>query len=489
MELFIARVSLLRVFFAIIFSSLFLDLTLNSYAFADFEEVVTNNLSFTATSRTRYEHENWYGNETQKRNYSFPSEKVKLGAILNLDEFKLGLEGQYYGIWSLDENSSGPASSFYGINSQDSSPYAYSLRKAYVSNEVKDSYLISLGRQEYNSGSEGSIKDKNLLWLRDNRIAQRLIGSTEFTAGRSFDGAKGQVYLDENSLVTLFASHPTQGGAFVDANKEISKIDIVSLSLTNLLKLDAKEIGQSQLFYYYYGDRRGLIKTDNRPEETRNLDLTNINLHTVGGHLIYEIPVNENMIDTVLWGAAQTGSWGKDSHYAWAGVAEIGYKMTSISWMPWLRSGINITSGDNSTTDSKHGTFSQLIPTPRNYALSPFYNMQNLNDIFSELLLEPSDKIMLRMGIHSLSLTSEKDLLYSGGGAATTNSFGFSGLSSNNHKSVAEIADVGLTYKISEHIKISSYLAHAWGQSVLKSDFDKGSSNLTYALTDFLLNF
>ncbi len=84
-------------------------------------------------------------------------------------------------------------------------------------------------------------------------------------------------------------------------------------------------------------------------------------------------------------------------------------------------------SGDHDPNDSAHGTFFQLLPTPRLYARFPFFNLMNSTDGFGELILRPSKRLLTRIDVHSLHLADPNDLWYQGGGAFQPTTFGYVG--------------------------------------------------------------
>jgi hypothetical protein len=86
-------------------------------------------------------------------------------------------------------------------------------------------------------------------------------------------------------------------------------------------------------------------------------------------------------------------------------------------WAPWIRGGLNYGSGDRNASDATHGTFFQLLPTPRLYARFPFFNLMNTSDAFGELMLRPSARVTVRTDVHSVRLAEGNDLWYQGGGA------------------------------------------------------------------------
>ena len=70
---------------------------------------------------------------------------------------------------------------------------------------------------------------------------------------------------------------------------------------------------------------------------------------------------------------------------------------------PWIRAGYFRGSGDDNPTDTRNGTFFQVLPTPRIYARMPFYNLMNLEDVFGSLSLGVA-RVSLRAEIHGLRL-------------------------------------------------------------------------------------
>jgi hypothetical protein len=95
---------------------------------------------------------------------------------------------------------------------------------------------------------------------------------------------------------------------------------------------------------------------------------------TVGGHYLHLFPTFQGPIDLMLWGAAQTGMWGRLDHRAHAGAVEVGIQPDGLRWIrPWLRAGLFASSGDSEPTDGRHETFFQVLPTPQPHARFPFH--------------------------------------------------------------------------------------------------------------------
>ena len=66
-----------------------------------------------------------------------------------------------------------------------------------------------------------------------------------------------------------------------------------------------------------------------------------------------------------------------------------------------------------------------MLPTPRNYARFPLYNLMNIRDAFGELLFRPVKAILIRDDFHNLALANPNDLWYSGGGMFQPWTFGY----------------------------------------------------------------
>jgi hypothetical protein len=77
---------------------------------------------------------------------------------------------------------------------------------------------------------------------------------------------------------------------------------------------------------------------------------------------------------------------------------------------PWLSAGYSYGSGDGNPSDSRHGTFFQLLTTPRLYARFPFYNMMNNEDFYGTLNVHPGRKLTLRSEAHALRLSADARL-------------------------------------------------------------------------------
>jgi hypothetical protein len=117
-------------------------------------------------------------------------------------------------------------------------------------------------------------------------------------------------------------------------------------------------------------------------------------IHTIGAHALTALD-GAGIVDLLAW-AQRRRRWGSKDHSAWAYALETGYQLPQVTWSPWLRTGIDRSSGDDDPFDRQHGTFFQMLPTARTYAQLPFFNLMNLQDVFASLILRPHEIVTVR---------------------------------------------------------------------------------------------
>ncbi len=327
---------------------------------------------------------------------------------------------------------------------------------------------LRLGRFEFVDGTERSPASATLAAVKRDRVAHRLIGHFAWTAvGRSFDGAHFTRNLRGMNL-TVVAAAPTRGVFQVDGWGPL-RVGIGYAALSGGTKTS-----DWRVFGLYYRDWRQVLKTDNRAIGIRRGDLTSPEILTYGGHWLKVV----KQIDLMGWGALQTGQWGRQAHLASTGAIEVGWQPKFIipKWKPWLRGGYFYGSGDKDPNDSRHGTFFEVLPTPRVYARMPFYNLMNSEDRFLSLILRPSAKLSVRSDLHALRLSSAQDLWYAGGGAFQPWSFGYQGRNGGGARSLANLVDAGVDWNVRKDISVSCYYGRSLGRSVVKAIYAKGQS-------------
>lgn len=340
---------------------------------------------------------------------------------------------------------------------------------------------LKLGRTEFIDGTEVTPKDATLAALQRDRIAHRLIGNFGFSdVGRSFDGV--QYVLDRPTLnFTFLGARPTCGVFQVDGWGELNA-NVFYGALTGQAPGKRSSV-EWRVFGLGYSDyRNGVVKTDNRPVAVRTADNGHINIGTFGGHYLQTVESSLGTVDLLIWGTAQTGSWGNLAQRSGAFATEAGWQPPVLpAARPWLRGGYDYGSGDSNPNDNAHGSFFQVLPTPRIYARFPFFNMMNCRDVFGELILRPSKVLTIRTDIHSLALANRNDLWYSGGGMYQPSTFGYIGRPSNGQAGLATLYDGSADYNVNTHVSIGVYYGHAAGKLVVESIYPNGkNANLGY---------
>lgn len=430
---------------------------------------------------TRYENWNWFesvtnGNDNNDYDYFFTRSRLGLGYESKWVE--VFVQAQDTHIWDLPEDAiaSAPAGPL-GIGAV---YYAHQRNNYYHGTFIKQGYIriknilnsgITLkgGRFEYVDALEVTYKNPKVMWLKKIRLAERLIGPFGWSAfTRSFDG--GELSLDKNLFnLTATVSHPTEGGFENDVNHHIDDITLVTATLT--LKYD-KVIPRTEnrLFYFFYNDDRKIPKVDNTPS-SRGINQGNIEIHTLGFHLLNTLEIGPGVADTLFWGTWQWGDWGSLSHNAWAWDIELGYQFTGLYAKPWLRIGYFMSSGDSNPLDNEHETFFQILPTARKYALFPFYNLMNNEDFFIQLILKPMEKMLIRTDVHFLRLNEREDRWYMGAGATRErgNIFGYIGRPSFGNADLARVFDFMIVFNVNKHISLNAYYGRAWGGDIIEN--------------------
>jgi hypothetical protein len=405
--------------------------------------------------------------------YDFLGNRFQLGLRVRREPFELFAQLQDSVIAPAPERAAG-AGGQYWFNTRRETIHEPIFRQGWL--RYRDAFAIPglstvLGRQIYRDGFESPATDPALLWLQRWRVAERLIGPFDYThVGRSFDG--GQLAYDRPLLnVTGFGFVPTAGGYEISANREIPNIYLSGLSVS------AKESKRlpgtiGRLFYVYYNDHRPIVFLDNRPESVRAADKGRAaSIHTLGADLAHVHAVGSGKADVLLWAAGQTGSWQGQTDQAWAYAVEAGYQLPALWGAPWLRGGLDTGSGDTDPNDDTHNTFHQLLPTARQYAQFPFYNMMNSQDVFLQLILRPHRMVSVRTDGHWVRATTSSDLVYAGGGATSQHNFGYSGTATGGRNELAYVTDLGVTVTPVEFLSVYAYYGHAFGQGIIRQAY------------------
>lgn len=443
--------------------------------------------------RARAEGWDWFRGNQGTSNYALGHSLLRIMIGQTKDHFDWALEAAQATLLGLPSNAVVPApqgqlglgGTYYVTNSGQRNNASAFVKQAFL--RLKDrEHNLRIGRFEFFDGLEVQPKDTTLATLVQTRISQRLIANFGFSAvQRSFDGAQLSWNFAKNNLA-FFAGRPTRGVFQVDGMGELG-IDAYYGAFT--LPVEARHsAGELRVFGLGYVDHRTLVlKTDNRSQAARVTDHSRIEIGTYGADYLHVFnTASSGKFDFLAWGAVQTGSWGLLAHRAGAFVGEFGWQPPVHKLEPWLSAGYSYGSGDANPSDSHHGSFFQVLPTPRLYARFPFYNMMNNEDFYGTLNARPASKLLLRSEAHALRLASAADLWYLGGGAFQPQTFGYTGRPSNGSRSLASVWDLSADYQISRSFGVTLYYAHAWGKGVIRSIYPNDhNGQLAYLETNF----
>jgi hypothetical protein len=339
---------------------------------------------------------------------------------------------------------------------------------------LKEAQSVQAGRFEFNDASELTPKNASMATLKRDRISQRLIGVFGFSdVGRSFDGLRYS-WNQPATDFTFVAATPTRG-VFQTDGWGWNRVAFGYAAFTKEWG-SGHHAADTRFFAIDYDDFRHILKTDNRSASVRAGDTENIHLQTWGGHSLHVFTTKAGTIDALGWGAFQTGRWGTQTQRAYAFDFEGGMQPAILPKIqPWIRGGYTKGSGDNNPNDSTHGTFFQLLPTPRPYARMPFFNMMNTEDAFGSLILRPHSKVTISSEFHSLRLSNPDDLWYSGGGAYQPWTFGYTGRAVSGKRSLANLYDTSVEYRANRHMTFTAYLGYAQGKAIMQQIYPAGT--------------
>ena len=424
--------------------------------------------------RIRGEDWNWFESPTADASYAFGHTLIRLGATYSTPRVDVMVEGSQPTIIGspTDAVATGPAGQLgmgasYRVANGDTKAGAF-LKQAFVrfKNVGAKGNMARIGRIEFVDGAESVPADSTVAWLKRERVAHRVLANFAFSASqRSYDAVHVARATPRYNL-TLMAGMPTEGVFQLDGQGTLSDIRVGYGALT--LPFASADF---RLFALRYEDRRPIAKVDNRPAAVRAADLSAVRVNTLGANLVLTKLVGDARTDLLLWGAVQNGGWGAQDHGAGAFAVEGGIQ-PAVRFRPWLRVGFSQGSGDDSpgtTAGGEHSTFFQMLPTPRLYARTPFYNMMNNRDLFTSLILRPARGTSVRTEVHRVSLTRASDLWYAGGGAFNASAFGYQGRPSGGQRNLATIADIGAERAFGPLLNVGAYFGMAFGGDVVKA--------------------
>jgi Alginate export len=441
-------------------------------------------LEISVSWRTRAEGWNWFEGDTGNSEYGLWNSLLRVGIGQTGERFDWFIEGEQPSILGLPNDAVvatpqgqlGLGGTYYAANNNHTNEANGFVKQAFVDFKRLGPVGLKVGRFEYFDGAEVKPSDPLLAAVIQTRISSRLISNFGFSAvQRAFDGVQFSVNSGQNNL-TLFGARPTEGVFQVKGMDELD-VDMYSGAYTRSISAQ-KNSAELRVFAMGYIDHRTLVlKTDNRPQAARAADQGKIEIGTYG--LDYAHVYNAEhagKFDFLLWGALQGGSWGNQTQHAAAFVGEAGWQPPVTVLKPWVSAGYSYGSGDGDPSNGRHSTFFQLLPTPRQYARFPFYNMMNDEDLYATLNVRPLSKLSFRTEGHTLRLASASDLWYLGGGAFQPKTFGYTGRPSNGNRGLANVWDASADYSFAHSFSATLYYGHAWGKGVIEAIYPKSAN-------------
>ncbi|HLH44244.1 MAG TPA: alginate export family protein [Bryobacteraceae bacterium] len=436
-------------------------------------------VAFSGSLRTRFYAWDWFKPAAGENQYEYSGNLLRLNFSEKLNSWDWDAEFAVPFLLGLPTGATDPApqgalglgSNYYSSNASRRNTAMIFPKQLYVRFDGlagEDGQTLRIGRFTFLDGSETAPKNSTLATLKSSRIAQRLLGDFGFTdVGRSFDGLHYSLSSPSSNL-TFIAAVPTRGVFQVDG-WGWNRVGFGYAAYTKEWG-KGRHSADTRFFAIDYDDfRHGVLKTDNRPAAQRRVDTDNIHVQTFGGHSIHAFAAAAGTLDAVAWGAVQTGWWGTQVQRAFAFDFEGGFQPKILPQVkPWVRGGYTYGSGDSNPNDKTHGTFFQILPTPRPYARFPFFNMMNTQDAFGALILRPHSKVTLSSEYHSLRLADASDLWYSGGGVYQPWSFGYTGRSTAGRRSLANLYDANVECRASRNVTLTAYLGYAQGLAAME---------------------
>ncbi|RCK81255.1 MAG: hypothetical protein OZSIB_2124 [Candidatus Ozemobacter sibiricus] len=455
--------------------------------------------SFSSTNTLRHEYWNTFQavNSPLDPSYSLLADRLALTlkhqnpatvftATLNVVKFL-----------NLPEDTSFGSASTYstnGVRENDAKVYVRVMN--FTFKRLGDKRLTAtIGRFNFANGTEWKGSDPTVEWVKNNRIADRLLGQPNWTMlQRSMNGLVLKHDLPRFQLAAS-AWKPTAGTYSEQAGDLINDIKVFTLAGTH--KFDTALPRQEvQWFAYEYDDHRPIVapRGDNAvtgaaQTPRRSTDGIDVRIRTYGVSAVgaYDCPTGR--VDTMVWWAVQRGDWYELTHRAHAVALELGHQWTKAPWKPWLRAGLNQSSGDADPHDGTHGTFFLMLPS-RKYSNCNAYNQSNLKDYLLQLSVKPSARADLRFDYHRLRLTEGADRWYTGGGAManTGPGNGFTARKTGGKTDLGSVFEFLGTYTLSKEHKVNLFVSRLRGGDAIDASFGaKRDQTFSYLelVTDF----
>ena len=401
---------------------------------------------------TRVRSESWEAYTDDTSWYTGTRTRLRLRYGWRDEIFVVG-ELQDLRLHGMDDDGTGALATYRNANNGRNTAVGDDVRTLYFEARPTPKSFLRGGRQDVKLGSEEvHYEEPNWRYLKAQRLGERLVGTVGWThAERAYDGLAAGADVAGFELLG-FGARPTQGvfeveGAYGPLHDVFVAGGSVTAGRGALLAND--ELG---LFGVYYDDER----PEGRGGLADDVEITTLGAHWLGVH-----PCGPGRLDTLLWGAVQTGDYDGLGHFASAGILELGYQLPKVFAQPWLRLGLNVASGDDDPLDGDHDTFFNVLPTNHlYYGFADQLAFQNLWNSFVQLRLAPHPLLALNLFVHQFRLLEADDSRYAGSGAFDESAFGFPATTSGGHRNVGTEYDVVATF--TPHAAVTVEAGFAW---------------------------
>jgi hypothetical protein len=449
-----------------------------------FDPIKIGGITVSGSLRSRLYDWDWFKPDSGDNSYAYTGNYFRIGLSQSREGWDWNAEFTVPFLLGLPANPIGPGTqgalglgaNYLTSNNRDQNTAMIFPRQLYIrftNLGGSNAHMLKIGRFDFSDGSETTPKDATLAALKRDRINQRLIGGFGFSdIGRSFDGVH-YAFNKASGNFTFLAAVPTRGVFQVDGwgwNR-------TAFGYSSYTKPwgSGPLTSETRAFALWYDDFRSVLKTDDRPLAARRADLANIRILTFGGHSVHAVKTVAGTFDILLWGAGQTGRWGVQDHRAHAIDVEGGFQPKILPKLkPWLRGGFFDSTGDSNPNDNVHETFFQVLPTPRPFARFPFFNMMNNRDRLGILTLRPHPRVTVSGEFHALALSNANDMWYVGGGVYQPWTFGYTGRATGGRRSLANLYDTSVEYRMNPHFTWNGYFGYAQGRAAMEFIYPKG---------------
>ena len=277
----------------------------SAMAQSDPAPVEIGGVTFSGNIRERYEAWDWFQPTTGQNLYSYSGTLMRFSFSQKKQNYDWNIELAVPVLLGIPNKAVDPApqgqlglgGNYYAAN--DNSQYAAFIFPKQAFLRFKgDHSSLRLGRFEFVDGAEVKPKDATLASLKNDRIAQRLLGSFGFSdVMRSFDGVN-YVYSNGPWNLTAVSAIPTRGVFQVDGWGWV-KTPITYVALTRQVDFGTSH-AEWRIFGLFYNDDRGVLKTDNRPAAVRSKDLGGIDIGTHSRRICF-LEASAHMAAISLW--------------------------------------------------------------------------------------------------------------------------------------------------------------------------------------------